>query len=320
MSHNTSAVNFTVPLIPVKTGSVQWRAQYKTSWDDSWTYVNLPATATTSDDVITAYTKIRYFGAISSRQNIEIKKDHYYEVKIALISEDKTKQPLGLFWTVQNNDVFDLVTIEQNVIQSLPTYVNSTTASTNDQEPFYNGQYQLYTVTLRAKQDTTGPILIGNTNSIMIEIMPPRSGTGNEPLKFRLAPISTYAEYEMAPESKTDEAAEKELEGTSNIENQTPENTGGSSSENEQTTSIIGTISSFVSAFSNITPSQNCEMDLPFPDFVGGNQRVNICQGKDKAPDIITIASSLLLIVTFVPVAFIVLSMIYREIRSFTNG
>lgn len=130
------------------------------------------------------------------------------------------------------------------------------------------------------------------------------------------SPLQSYTESLTLEE----EQAQKELESTSNIENQTPENTGGSSSENQQTTSIIGTISSFVSAFSNITPSQNCEMDLPFPDFVGGDQRVNICQGKDKAPAIITIASSLLLIVTFVPIAFIVLSMIYREIRSFTNG
>lgn len=109
-----------------------------------------------------------------------------------------------------------------------------------------------------------------------------------------------------------------EYEAEDNISSQNTSDIQGA--ENAQTTSIIGTISSFVGAFSNISPSQNCEMDLPFPDFVGGNQRVNICQGKDKAPAIITIASSLLLILTFVPVAFVVLSMIYREIRSFTNG
>lgn len=135
-------------------------------------------------------------------------------------------------------------------------------------------------------------------------------------LTIYLSPIEIYTEEESAEE----QAAEKELEGTTNIENQTPQNTTGGTSENQQTTSIIGTISSFVGAFSNISPAQNCEMVLPFPDFVGGNQTVDICQGKDKAPAVITIASSLLLIVTFVPVAFIVLSMIYREIRSFTNG
>lgn len=138
----------------------------------------------------------------------------------------------------------------------------------------------------------------------------------NDNLILYIPPIELVIDEENAE----NEAAEKELEGTSNIENQTPQNTTGGTSENQQTTSIIGTISSFVGAFSNISPAQNCQMDLPFPEFVGGTQRVDICQGKDKAPAIITIASSLLLIVTFVPVAFIVLSMIYREIRSFTNG
>ena len=88
---------------------------------------------------------------------------------------------------------------------------------------------------------------------------------------------------------------------------------------NAQTTSLIGTITSFVSAISTVSTG-SCELTLPFPNFVGGSQTVNPCTGKEKAPTIVAIGSSMFLIGIFIPFAFIVLKMIYNEIRSFTNG
>lgn len=130
--------------------------------------------------------------------------------------------------------------------------------------------------------------------------------------------VTSFKEEKSDAAKAIEEQNAKENAAVDNIDNQSANDMGGSS--NQQTTSIIGTISSFLSAFQNVQPAQNCNLTLPFPEFLGGNTNVNICQGKDKAPTLVTIGSSLLLIVTFVPLAFIMLRMIYSEIRSFTNG
>lgn len=117
--------------------------------------------------------------------------------------------------------------------------------------------------------------------------------------------------------NQNQEQIDKENAAVDNIENQTPENIDGST--NPQTTSLINVISGFISAFSSINPT-NCNLTLEFPDFVGGSRVVDICSGKEKAPQIIEIGSSLLLICVFVPLAFVVIKMIYSEIRSWTNG
>lgn len=102
-----------------------------------------------------------------------------------------------------------------------------------------------------------------------------------------------------------------------NISNQSAGDIQGS--QNQQTTSLINVISGFISAFSGITAG-NCNLTLEFPDYAGGTRVVNICSGKDKAPRIVEIGSSMLLICVFVPLAYIVIRMIYNEIRSWTNG
>lgn len=102
-----------------------------------------------------------------------------------------------------------------------------------------------------------------------------------------------------------------------NIENQDSSDISGA--ENQATTNLIGVLSSFISAFSGINAT-NCNLTLEFPDFAGGSRVVDICQGKEKAPRIVEIGSSLLLIGIFVPLAYILIKMIYNEIRSFTNG
>lgn len=101
------------------------------------------------------------------------------------------------------------------------------------------------------------------------------------------------------------------------ISGQSENNISGAT--NGQTTSLINVISGFISAFSGISAS-NCNMTLEFPTYAGGTRVVNICSGKEKGPRIVEIGSSLLLILVFVPLAYILIRMIYNEIRSWTNG
>lgn len=117
--------------------------------------------------------------------------------------------------------------------------------------------------------------------------------------------------------NQNDQYYQHEYAGENNIANQQASDIEGA--ENQQTTNIIGFISSFVAALQNVQAS-DCTLTLPFPVFAGGTYTANICDGKQYAPTIISVAGSLLLIGTFVPLAFILLRMIYNEIRSWTNG
>ena len=108
-----------------------------------------------------------------------------------------------------------------------------------------------------------------------------------------------------------------EYQAEENISSQSTSDISDTTSS--QTTSIIGTIQSFVTALGTVQTG-TCSLSLPFPSFLGGDQVVNPCSGKDNAPTLITIGSSMFLIGIFIPFAFIVLKMIYNEIRSFTNG
>ena len=91
------------------------------------------------------------------------------------------------------------------------------------------------------------------------------------------------------------------------------------SSMTAQTTSLINAIGRFFRTLSSYEAT-SCSLTLPFPSYAGGSTTVDPCSGKEIAPTIVQVASSLLLICTFVPLAFIVLRMIYNEIRSWTNG
>ena len=110
---------------------------------------------------------------------------------------------------------------------------------------------------------------------------------------------------------------EQNYDSVDNISNQTTNDIPNSTSS--QTTSIIGVISGFISSLSSYQAT-SCSLTLPFPSYAGGSTTVDPCSGKEIAPTIVQIASSLLLICTFIPLAFVVLRMIYNEIRSWTNG
>lgn len=118
-------------------------------------------------------------------------------------------------------------------------------------------------------------------------------------------------------------------------QNEAYDNISGQSSsdiqnaDNQQTTSLIGFISDFLVVLTglNTNPSgANCNISLPFPDFVGGTQSVNVCTGKDglvtnsSGLNFITIFGRLMMMCFFIPFCFILLKMIYNEIRSWTSG
>lgn len=118
-----------------------------------------------------------------------------------------------------------------------------------------------------------------------------------------------------------DDQNQQEQDSLDNIENQSPEDISDSGeTENQATTNLIGLFQSFITALSGITQANNCNINLAFPSYAGGNIMVNVCQNKDKGGNIVAVFSSLTLIIFYIPLALKLLSMIYNEIRSFTNG
>lgn len=87
---------------------------------------------------------------------------------------------------------------------------------------------------------------------------------------------------------------------------------------NQQTTTLIGILSNFVTTITNVQATSYCSFTLRFPAFAGGNQRADLCQGRQD--QIINIFSSVVLVTFFIPLAYLLLKMIYNEIRSWTNG
>lgn len=110
---------------------------------------------------------------------------------------------------------------------------------------------------------------------------------------------------------------EAENDAVDNISNQTPPASG--SGENSTTSSLLDTLGSFLTAITNLSAT-NCEVVLAFPAFAGGSQTVNICQNKEYTGNIVSIAGSIILVLFYLPVAFMLVNKIYSEIRSFTNG
>lgn len=114
-----------------------------------------------------------------------------------------------------------------------------------------------------------------------------------------------------------DEHYQKEDQAISNIDNQSSSDVEGS--ESQQTTNLIGVLSSFLTQLQGFSAT-NCNLSLPFPEFIGGTQNVNICQGKDVLGNFITVIGTLAMVTFYIPLAIVLLKMIYNEIRSFTNG
>lgn len=113
------------------------------------------------------------------------------------------------------------------------------------------------------------------------------------------------------------EQLDREQNAVNNIEGQQSSDIPNSS--DAQTTNLLGVINRFISALSNISLG-SCIVPLNLPEYAGGSIQADLCQYKDKAPAIVQIGSSMLLICVFIPLAWLILRMIYSEIRSWTNG
>lgn len=268
--------------------------------------------------------KVSYIGQpeIVTSSNIPLRTDRQYHHTIIFFSEiDRPESTLSSALCPRaDNTVIDRCEIKElsreNYVQNITQYPDPSGVG-----QFYAGfgananNIQMIEIWGHGKsnQDLTSLTyhsdwlyFIQNTNSTL-----------DTPVKLTIyfSPIEIYVDAE----SPSDEAAEKELESTTNIENQTPQNSSGGSSENQQTTNLIGVFSGFLTQLQSFSAT-NCNLDLPFPSFIGGTQTVNICQGKDVLGNFITIVGTLAMLTFYIPLAFVLLKMIYNEIRSFTNG
>lgn len=163
--------------------------------------------------------------------------------------------------------------------------------------------------------NTTLMVLVEGRSSISVYETPP-SGVdiANDLLQQQVA----QNQYQI----------DKETQAENNISNQTTDDIDGAT--NQQTTNIIGIISNFITTISGLDTSRtSCNISLPFPAFAGGQQNVNVCTGKNywtgysiigSGNNFFNIIGRLMLICFFVPICFILLKLIYKEIRSWTNG
>lgn len=131
------------------------------------------------------------------------------------------------------------------------------------------------------------------------------------PLKVRVMNFKIWRKEQSQVNKEQEDATQNAVDDS--------ESAAEDNSSNTQTTNLIGAFQSFVTALTSLS-STNCNVSLPFPSALGGSMQVNICQNKDYAGNIVSVFGSLTLIVFYIPFSLKILSMIYNEIRSFTNG
>lgn len=175
----------------------------------------------------------------------------------------------------------------------------------------YNGFYKIYSITLRSEKDQTSQIYLKGSNNNIAGLFVFNTADSFQTVRFYMTNFTFY-HYSESKENKEVEDA------TQDASDDAAEEIAGDS-ENAATSNLIGVISNFISAISDFSGG-NCNLSLAFPSYAGGTLNVNVCQNKDKAGNIIEVFTSLTLIVFYLPLALKLLSMIYNEIRSFTNG
>ena len=200
-------------------------------------------------------------------------------------------QPIGYYFKVKVHGAGKLS--QSTAVQSYVLAIRST-----EEKPFY-------TINLPSASGSMGVTL--QSLDINFSVSNDSSMPGQSDINQNITNIN----------NTINEQNKKEQQAIDNISNQSQSDINNA--ENPATTNLIGVLSGFVNAFSNINAT-NCSLTLEFPNYAGGSRVVDICQGKDKAPRIVEIGSSLLLIAVFVPLAYILIKMIYNEIRSWTNG
>lgn len=170
----------------------------------------------------------------------------------------------------------------------------------------YVAYQSTYHVIYRARRDAA--VRIGLTSS---QHWFEWYGMQNAKLTFA---IYNVMHYRYAGTNVNKEQAEATQNAADESESEAQDN-----SSSTQTSNLIGVLSQFTTALTALQPT-NCNVTLAWPSALGGNMQVNLCQNKNYAGNIISVFGSLTLIVFYIPFSLKILSMIYNEIRSFTNG
>lgn len=314
MSHNVGAitVNDTTDVVVFGSSNPMCRYYMDTSTWSAWTDNVSPVYGINVD---WSYVDTWECRSGTSTSALNLKRGDIIEVywwvrDFDPITNDSWYQGSGALQRWQYNSNFRIVDSEVvgqiNNVNDRYTYWRSIIILNND----YSGS----AITIPIQQSTTN-VPSGQTSFIRTlgwTAYRPKSGvdysTSINDIKNKLDTLNqNIQEQQQQEEDATQDAAD-------NSQDVADEN-----STNQATSNLIGILSSFLNAITSFQAT-DCNIDLPFPSYAGGNIRVNVCQNKDKAGNIISVFTSLSLIVFYLPLAIKLLSMIYNEIRSFTNG
>ena len=166
--------------------------------------------------------------------------------------------------------------------------------------------------------NTTLMVLVEGRSSISVYETPP-SGVdiANDLLQQQVGQNNTIINQNQTIIDQNHAYNSREYEAESNINNQSASDIEGT--ENQKTTDLIGAIGSLIGALTSIQPD-NCVISLPFPNYAGGDTSVDLCQNKEKAPEIVLIGSSVFLVLFALKYWNAMAVKIYKVIRSFIDG
>lgn len=276
---------------------------------------------------------------IRTNFTIPVKKDYYYKTYLSYKANAGTVGDAAL-WRIQTSSDFIIASFEE-ISDSASWYQidckNSGIGTTNvyctgTGDYWHNvsrEQSKFYEVTLKALNDGNYYWSFGDgTNALFYQGIDSTSLAGSLPLvtiyeieEFKANYTTDQLDRIDANTSETNdilkENQEKEQQAEDNISNQTTDDMGDS--ENAATSSLIGILSDFVDALKS-SSAGTCSLSLPLPSFLGGTIAPNLCDLPSDALRIIQIGSSIAMIMFYIPLAYVIISMIYNEIRSFTNA
>lgn len=312
MSHNANALNFNLDYNNYHLWSNLERVYFDLTYNGTVGCSNVQTCSpTNTNGGVIQVQSIQFRNRVNN-----IKRGDLIKVNIALLNRLNYTQQNVLGITNFDTNDSRLTVIGHNVIDQ-SEFSNTFGDSSSITTQF--GIFKVYEVFIKVNEDLpTGyqfKLESSNTFIPLFQYYPSRLPNGD--YGSLSITLYSYQIYEYVGSSQ-EEAAQKEMESAENIENQTPPSQS-QTGDGAAATNLIGAFSGFVSALGGLSAT-NCNLTLNFPDFAGGSRVVNVCQNKDKAGNIISVFSSLTLIIFYVPLAIRLLTMIYNEIRSFTNG
>lgn len=328
MSHNTSAWG---PISGYDTTASSWNASGSYGYYINGNYGrNQSWSGYPPVELITgSKTTVKHLYGVQTAHNISINdQKKYHNIRVGLVLSSSSPRddllasniPVTVQLTYSNN-TYETITLGcgANYTESTPAYLEAVCEFTLD----------------NYKAPTRWSLTMGRVGTFTYPTDDPliTSGTICAVSSVSCATISVHQTYEQWSGSNDDSAAivgglqdidntlnqqfDQENDAVDNISNQQPPASG--SGQNSTTSSLLDTLGSFLTAITNLSAT-NCEVVLAFPSFAGGSQTVNICQNKEYTGNIVSIAGSIILVLFYLPVAFMLINKIYSEIRSFTNG